>query len=464
MGRKVEPSGDVELEEGVRMMPGDDKFKNIKNLVAERTGGKDDDAESDGKSDASSDKKIGPDSFDLLESTKDIMFTSTLNWLLLLIPVVFLAKALGLGDGTLFFLSLLPICPLAERLGYVTEQMAAYTNPTIGGLLNATFGNMTEIIVSVFALKRGLLRVVQLSLLGSILSNLLLVLGCAFFLGGTKYKTQTFNKKGVSMNSALLLLAVISLSVPSILHTTHTEMHGTDSELALSRFTSVILLGVYGTFLYFQLVTHRDLYEEEEDEDDDDDEEEVAQTWMGCLFWLTVITVFISLLSDYLVDAIQGAAESIGMPVAFISVIILPIVGNAAEHASAVIFAMKNKMDIAIGVAIGSATQIALLVIPLMIIMGWVVDQPLDLNLHVFETTTFIMTVITVSFVVQDGQSNWLKGMTLTLAYCILAASFFFHKDNKLTDQNAVSWVDSASLNSAVAITNIQSGDVPPAS
>jgi len=185
---------------------------------------------------------------------------------------------------------------------------------------------------------------------------------------------------------------------------------------------------------------------------------------MGCLFWLTVITIFISLLSAYLVDAIEGAAESMGMPVAFISVIILPIVGNAAEHASAVIFAMKNKMDIAIGVAIGSATQIALLVIPLMIIIGWVVDQPLDLNLHVFETTTFIMTVITVSFVVQDGQSNWLKGMTLTLAYCILAASFFFHKDNKLTDQNAVSWVDSASLNSAVAITNIQAGDVPPAS
>uniref|UniRef100_A0A7S0RX33 Vacuolar cation/proton exchanger n=1 Tax=Pyramimonas obovata TaxID=1411642 RepID=A0A7S0RX33_9CHLO len=445
---------EIELEEGTRMLEEEDKFKNLKDLVAERTGGKaDDDDSDDDKSDGSSDKKVGPDSFDLVESTKDIMFTSSLNWLLVLVPVAMVGKAMGFSDGWMFLLSLLPICPLAERLGYVTEQMASYTNPTLGGLLNATFGNMTEIIVSFFALKSGLLRVVQLSLLGSILSNLLLVLGCAFFIGGTKYKTQTFNKTGVAMNSALLLLAVISLSVPSVLHTTHTEMHGTSSELALSRFTSLLLLGVYGTFLYFQLVTHRDLYEEEDD--DDEEEEEVGQTFGGCLIWLTIITIFISVLSDYLVDAIEGAAESIGMPVAFISVIVLPIVGNAAEHASAVIFAMKNKMDIAIGVAIGSATQISLLVIPLMILMGWAVGQPLDLNLHVFETTTFIMTVITVAFVVQDGQSNWLKGMTLTLAYCILAASFFFHKDNKLTDQNATTWVDSASLNSAVAITNL---------
>lgn len=142
----------------------------------------------------------------------------------------------------------------AERLGYVTEQMATYTNPTLGGLLNATFGNLTEMIVSFFALKGGLLRVVQLSLLGSILSNMLLVLGCAFFAGGLKHKHQTFNKTGVGMNSALLLLAVISLSVPAVLHTTHTELHGTQSEIALSRFTSCLLLGVYATFLYFQLV------------------------------------------------------------------------------------------------------------------------------------------------------------------------------------------------------------------
>mmetsp|Transcript_28650 Transcript_28650/g.54860 ORF Transcript_28650/g.54860 Transcript_28650/m.54860 type:complete len:450 (-) Transcript_28650:196-1545(-) len=439
-----------ELEEGV--VRDDDKFQKMKDLVAKKK-------LIDGSDDGSEDSKKEPLEFDLVESTKDILLTSSLNWLLCLVPVAVLGKFAGFSDGWMFFISLLPICPLAERLGYVTEQMATYTNPTLGGLLNATFGNLTEMIVSFFALKSGLLRVVQLSLLGSILSNMLLVLGCAFFAGGIKFKTQTFNKTGVGMNSALLLLAVISLSVPAVLHTTHTELHGTASEIALSRFTSCLLLGVYCTFLYFQLITHRDLYEDEEEEEE---EEEVTQTFWGCIFWLSVITVFISFLSDYLVDAIEGAAANIGMPVAFISVIIIPIVGNAAEHASAVMFAMKNKMDISLGVAIGSSTQIALLVIPMCIVAGWFMGQPLDLNLHVFETTTFIMTVITVSFVVQDGQSNWLKGLTLILAYCIVAASFFFHKDNKLSQQNATQWVDSASLDSAKGITNIADLLAPP--
>jgi len=191
----------------------DDKFQKVKALVDAKV------EEGDGGSDGGSDKSEV--SFDLAESTKDILFTSSLNWLLLLIPVAVVAKNVGVGDGWLFVFSLLPICPLAERLGYVTEQMATYTNPTLGGLLNATFGNLTEMIVSYFALKGGLLRVVQLSLLGSILSNMLLVLGCAFFAGGLKHKHQTFNKTGVGMNSALLLLAVISLSVPAVLHTTH---------------------------------------------------------------------------------------------------------------------------------------------------------------------------------------------------------------------------------------------------
>lgn len=423
----------------------EDKFHKVKALVDAKV------EEGDGGSDGGSDKSDV--SFNLAESTKDILFTSSLNWLLLLIPVAVVAKNMGMGDGWLFVFSLLPICPLAERLGYVTEQMATYTNPTLGGLLNATFGNLTEMIVSYFALKGGLLRVVQLSLLGSILSNMLLVLGCAFFAGGLKHKHQTFNKTGVGMNSALLLLAVISLSVPAVLHTTHTELHGTQSEIALSRFTSCLLLGVYATFLYFQLVTHRDLFDEEEGEDDE--EEEVNQTFWACIGWLSVITVFISVLSDYLVDAIEGAADSMGMPVAFISVIILPIVGNAAEHASAIMFAMKNKMDLALGVAIGSSTQIALLVIPLCIVVGWAMGQPLDLNLHVFETTTFILTVISVSFVVADGQSNWLKGLTLILAYAVVSASFFFHKDNKLTEQDATHLIDTTSLNSVRAISNI---------
>lgn len=368
----------------------------------------------------------------ITRSVNELFLSTKLNYLLICIPFAMMAKAGGWGDGITFTFSLIAICPLAERLGFVTEQMASYTNSTIGGLLNATFGNATEMIVSLFALKANLLRVVQLSLLGSILSNMLLVLGCAFLFGGITRKEQTFNAEGVMMNFGLLLLAVMGLSLPALLHFTHTELHGTASELALSRFSSTILLLIYLAFLYFQLVTHTHLYEDEEDEDDDDEEDEPVLGFWGSIFWLGVLTVFISILSDYLVDTIEGASSSWDFSVAFISVILLPIVGNAAEHASAVMFAMKNKMDISLGVAIGSSTQIALLVIPFCVVVGWFMDKSMDLNLQVFETATLFTTVVTVAFVCQDGKSNWLKGLTLILAYVLLGASFFFHKDPDL--------------------------------
>lgn len=362
-----------------------------------------------------------------IENFKNVLFGTKLNILLGFIPFAMMAHTFELGDGPTFTLSLLALCPLAERLGYVTEEMAKHTNSTIGGLLNATFGNATEMIVSIFALRDGLLRVVQLSLLGSILSNMLLVLGCAFFAGGVNFKQQTFNATGVMTNAALLCLAVGGMSLPAALHATHTELAGTISELSLSRFSACLLLLMYILFLYFQLVSHKEYFEE--DEDDDDDEEEPELGFTESMYYMAGITVFISILSDYIVDTIEGAAASWNCPVAFISVIILPIVGNAAEHASAVMFAMKDKMDISMGVAIGSSTQIALFVIPFCILVAWGMDKPLDLNLHIFETMSLVLTVITVTFVIADGRANWLKGLTLTLAYIILSASYFCHAE-----------------------------------
>merc|ERR1712216_1079196 len=350
-------------------------------------------------------------------ATQELFFTNKLNYLLVCVPLAIISNGGGWGDGITFTFSLIAICPLAERLGFVTEQLAGYTNSTVGGLLNASFGNATEMIVSMYALKAGLLRVVQLSLLGSILSNMLLVLGCAFLFGGMSRKEQYFNAEGVMMNFGLLLLAVMGLSLPALLHFTHTELHGTASELALSRFSSTILLLIYLAFLYFQLVTHTHLYEDEEDDDDDDDDEGLVLGFWDSIVWLGVFT-------------------------AFISVILLPIVGNAAEHASAVMFAMKNKMDISLGVAVGSSTQIALLVIPFCVIVGWFMDKPMDLNLQMFETATLFTTVITVAFACQDGRSNWLKGLVLILAYILLSASFFFHKDPALIGRQAASSIN----------------------
>ncbi|RRT82134.1 hypothetical protein B296_00020662 [Ensete ventricosum] len=225
-------------------------------------------------------------------------------------------------------------------------------------------------IISIYALNNGMIRVVQQSLLGSILSNMLLVLGCAFFTGGIVHcnKDQVFNKAAAVVNSGLLLMAVMGLMFPAVLHFTHSELHYGRSELALSRFSSCIMLVAYAGYLFFQLKSQHELYkpigeEEVANENDSDDEEASEITQWEAISWLAVLTVWVSILSGYLVDAIQGASESMNMPVAFISVILLPIVGNAAEHASAIMFAMKDKLDITLGVAIGSSTQISMFVV-----------------------------------------------------------------------------------------------------
>ena len=397
------------------------------------------------------------------ENFKTVVFGTKLNALLLFAPLGILCNAFGFGDGPAFAFALLALCPLAERLGYVTEEMAKHTSQTIGGLLNATFGNATEMIVSVFALRDNLLRVVQLSLVGSIFSNMLLVLGCAFFAGGVKWPEQRFNKNGAMTNTSLLCLAVMGVTLPNALHATHTELHGTVSELALSRFSATLLLIMYVVFLYFQLVSHTDFFEDEpvekeddarfisttathskkkddgdreieedfddSDDSDSDDDDDPELGFTESIYYMAAITLFISILSDVIVDTIEGAARSWNCPVAFISVVMLPIVGNAAEHASAVMFALRNKMDISIGVAIGSSTQIAMFVFPFCVCVAWSMNKPLDLNMKVFETVSLVLCVVTVTFCIRDGKGNWLKGLTLILAYVILAASFFFHAE-----------------------------------
>ncbi|CAN6444891.1 unnamed protein product [Victoria cruziana] len=377
----------------------------------------------------------------LLNSIRIVIFQSKLNILLLSGPVAVLVHGLTQNSGWVFLFSLLGIIPLAERLGYATEQLAFFTGPTVGGLLNATFGNATEMIISIYALEHGMVRVVQQSLLGSILSNMLLVLGAAFFCGGICHyrKDQVFNKATAVVNSGLLLMAVMGLLFPAVLHTTHTELQYGKSEMALSRFSSCIMLVAYACYLIFQLKSHKNLYtplDESmqfqeggplEEESEEDDVPEITSS--EALIWLGILTLWVSFLSGYLVDAIEGASESLGMPISFISVILLPIVGNAAEHASAIMFAVKDKLDISLGVAIGSSTQISMFVIPFCVVIGWCMGQPMDLNFQLFETATLFMTVLVVAFMLQEGTSNYFKGLMLLLCYFIVSASFFFHVD-----------------------------------
>lgn len=358
-----------------------------------------------------------------------VLCGSKIWWLLPAVIGALIVKALGLSQAYLFMFSLLGIAPLAERLGFVTEQLAVFTGSTVGGLLNATFGNATEMIISLFALQNGLTRVVQLSLLGSILSNMLLVLGCAFFSGGLVHldADQKFNQAAAVVNSGLLLMAVMGLLFPAALHATHTEVHDGLSELNLSRFSSCIMLIAYASYLYFQLKSHRQLYDIP---DDVDESEDVKLSLKGALLWLAVLTIFISVLSNFLVDAIEEASTSLNIPLAFISVIILPIVGNAAEHASAIMFAVKDKLDLSLAVAIGSSTQISMFVIPFCVVVGWIAGKPMDLNFQLFETATLFTTVIVVAFMLQEGKANYFKGLMLVLCYLIVGASFFVHSDN----------------------------------
>uniref|UniRef100_A0A0E0KEQ7 Vacuolar cation/proton exchanger n=1 Tax=Oryza punctata TaxID=4537 RepID=A0A0E0KEQ7_ORYPU len=328
-----------------------------------------------------------------LTSVRVVILQAKINVLLPFGPLAVMLHYLSANhQGWVFLFSLIGITPLAERLGYATEQLALYTGPTIGGLLNATFGNATEMIISLYALKNGMIRVVQQSLLGSILSNMLLVLGCAFFAGGLVHpsRDQVFNKASAVVNSGLLLMAVLGLMFPAVLHFTHSEVQYGKSEVSLSRFSSCIMLVAYASYLFFQLKSQRSLYspigEEEEVTEDEEEEKEITQGEAIC--WLFVLTIWISILSGYLVDAIQGASESLNMPVAFISVILLPIVGNAAEHASAIMFAMKDKL------------------IPFCVVIGWIMGKQMDLNFQLFETATLFITVLVVAFMLQLLQAS----------------------------------------------------------
>uniref|UniRef100_A0A1D1ZL20 Vacuolar cation/proton exchanger n=1 Tax=Anthurium amnicola TaxID=1678845 RepID=A0A1D1ZL20_9ARAE len=374
-------------------------------------------------------------------SLRTVIFTPKLNVLLPCGPGAILVHTVWRNQGLVFILSLLGIIPLAERIGYVTEQLAFFTGATVGGLLNCTFGNATEVVISIFALKNGMMRIVQQSLLGSILSNMLLVLGFSFFGGGiVSKKAQVFDKASAVMNSGMLLMAVMGLLFPAVLHYTHTEAHFGKSELALSRFSSCVMMAAYAGHLFHELKSkksHNDQVNEEAIESEVHSVgEEVAEIskWEA-IIWLVIFTAWISVISEFLVDTIEGAAEEWNIPITFISVVMLPVIGNASEHASAIMFAMKDKLDLTLGIAIGSSTQISMFGIPFAVVVGWIMGHPMDLNFHLFETAALFITVLVVAILLQEGTSNYSKGMLLVLCYTIVAASFFLHTDATSTNE-----------------------------
>lgn len=354
-------------------------------------------------------------------SLVNIMKSSWINLLLIFIPIGCFSGSFGWGESVTFWLNFLAIIPLAHQLGYATEELSIRTNQSIGALLNATFGNAVELILSIVALKDGLVKVVQASLLGSILSNLLLVTGFSFFLGGLKFKEQKFNVTAAQTSSSLLSLAVMSLLLPAAFVSTLED--DKSSILALSHGTAVILLIIYFLYLFFSLKTHHYLYTGEPEEE----EERATLTLYMAILLLLVSTLLVAVCSEYLVGSIEGLSEEMHLSKTFVGLIILPIVGNAAEHVTAVTVAMKDKMDLSIGVAVGSSMQIALLVTPLLVVVGWITGQPMTLFFETFETAVLFISVLITTYLINDGRSNWLEGAMLLAAYGIVALAFFFH-------------------------------------
>ncbi|MCC6141907.1 MAG: calcium/proton exchanger [Nitrospira sp.] len=351
------------------------------------------------------------------------IFTSWLDVLLVFIPAALVLELVKADPLFIFAASAFAIIPLAGILGRATEHLTSHVGAGIGSLLNASLGNAAELIIALAALREGLHDVVKASLTGSILGNILLVLGVSMVAGGLKYERQSFNQTAAGMGSSLLLLSAVGLIIPALFHFTAAD-RGVAIEREMSLEIAIVLFVMYGLNLLFSLKTHRHLYAGEAHDAEDLGE----QPWSVRLSVavLTVVTILIAVMSELLVGAIEPTAHKLGLTQVFVGVILVALVGNAAEHSTAVLMAMKNKMDLAYGIAVGSSLQIALLVAPLLVFASYLFGTPLDLIFTPFEVAAVTISVFTVGFVAIDGESNWMEGAMLVGVYAMLAVAFYF--------------------------------------
>jgi len=341
--------------------------------------------------------------------------------LLVFVPITIAAEYFfQLSPLLIFFLAALAIIPLAKFIGEATEELSVFTGPALGGLLNATFGNITELLIGIFAIQQGLTEVVKASITGSIIGNLLLVAGMAIFAGGLKHKKQIFNRTGMMASSTTLLLAAIALVIPAIFLQTAPGI-SIDIIDKLSVFVAIFMLLAYVANLFFILFTHKHLYTEEVGK------YEPKWSKLKSIIVLIIATAVVAWMSEILVGAIEPVVASFGWTELFVGVIFVAIIGNAAEHTSAITMALKNRMDLSMQISIGSTTQIAMFVAPLLVLISLFFTQPMSLVFNIFELTAILASIIIANLVVSDGESNWFEGVQLLIAYAIIAVAFFFH-------------------------------------
>ena len=351
------------------------------------------------------------------------------NILRLLLVFVPIAIYLGLTHASptwVFLFACLAILPLAGLMGEATEHITHHTGPGIGGLLNASFGNAAELIIAFIALRAGETEIVKASLTGSIIGNMLMVLGLSMLLGGWKHKELRFSRIAGESSSGMMVLAVVALVIPAIYaQVTHHRFPGHIESLSFD--ISLVLLATYAASLVFSLKSHKHLFAGE-GADDLAAEGSDGPVWSvgKSVAVLIVAAGFVGWISEFLVHAVGEAGEAMGMSKVFMGVVVVAIVGNAAEHSTAVLVAMKGKMDLALGIAMGSSMQIALFVAPVLVIAGHFMGQPLGLEFTILEVVAVFLSVGVVSLLVLDGRTNWFEGVQLLAVYAILAMAFYF--------------------------------------
>jgi len=343
-----------------------------------------------------------------------------------LVPLSLAVAWISPGPLVVFGVAAVAIIPLAYTMGVATEELGKRAGPGVGGLLNATFGNATELIIALIALSNGLIEIVKASITGSIIGNILLVLGMSFFVGGVRHRKQTFSRTAAGLQVTMMALAVIGLVMPELYALSVSGGPGAPAPPQLEQMSlwiSALLITVYFAGLLFSLHTHKDVFNPVTPEGD-------PPRW-GTKFALLVLlgaTAVVALEAEVLVGALHAAVQQTGLNELFVGVVVVAIIGNAAEHGAAILLAWKNKMDISVGICTSSSTQIALFVAPILVLASvFIGSKMMTLNFEPFELVSIALSVSIVSMIASDGESNWYEGVLLMMVYAIVAVGFFFH-------------------------------------
>jgi len=358
--------------------------------------------------------------------------SSIIYFLLVFVPISVVLDLVHADHVILFIIAVMALMPLAKLIGDSTEHLSTHYGSTLGSLLNVTFGNAAEIIIAAVAINAGLIDLVKASITGAILGNIMLIFGLSMIAGGIRQKEQLFSRENAGLQSTMIFLAIIGLAIPTVLSTTILKPVELENQLKiqfLSDILAILLLSVYIAGIIFTFFTHKHLFVSPHMEGENNNHNiDNSKYWdkKKAFFMLAISMVGVVVVSEILVGSVEETSKQFGFGEIFVGAIIIGIIGNAAEHSSAIILARKGKIDLSIGIAAGSGTQIALFVVPILVIFGIILNQPFTLEFTIYELVTLFLAAIILNLIAHDGKSNWFEGIMLTAVYIIIAIGFYF--------------------------------------